>query len=123
MARPVGEELARNPTAISRPKGGWFARIWTQRAGPAAGNPADLDKIHLERANPFTLWVAALNEPEPQPGEGSGQEGTPSKAFTLWTAEAIPENPSGENPAGDSPGQVIAPLPEGVSGIRTGNCF
>ncbi|MCP4846595.1 MAG: hypothetical protein GY899_01440 [Verrucomicrobiaceae bacterium] len=120
MARPVGEELARNPTAISRPKGGWFARIWTQRAGPASGHPADLDKIHLERANPFTLWVAALNEPGPKPGENSGQEVMPSRAFTLWTAATIPGNSSGDHPAednsaGDSPGdQPIAPFPEGV---------
>lgn len=114
MARPVGEELARNPTAISRPKGGWFAKIWKQRSGSDPGSPS-VDKIHLERANPFTLWVDALKQPDPEPSGDSGQVVMPSKAFTLWTAAAIPENPFGEDSAEDSPGdQIIAPLPEGV---------
>jgi hypothetical protein len=114
MARPIGEELARNPTAISRPKGGWFAKIWKQRTGSDPGNPSE-DKIHLERANPFTLWVAGLKDPAPEAGKDSSRAAMPSKAFTLWTAAAIPENPFGEDPLEDSPAeQVIAPLPAGV---------
>ena len=33
MARPVGEEEDNVPKAISRPEGGWFARIWDERNG------------------------------------------------------------------------------------------
>ena len=116
MARPVGEELARNPTAISRPEGGWFAKIWKQHTGSDPGN-SSVDKIHLERANPFTLWIASLKEPAAEPVKDSSPAPIPSRAFTLWTAAETPENPFEENPAGDSPGdQVIAPLPEGVFG-------
>ena len=32
MARPVGEEDNNKiPKAISRPEGGWFAKIWDER--------------------------------------------------------------------------------------------
>ena len=114
MAQPIGEELARNPTAISRPKGGWFAKIWKQRTGPDPGNSSE-DKIHLERANPFTLWVAGLKDSAPEAGQDSSRAAMPSKAFTLWTVAAIPENPFGEDSLGASPAQqVIAPLPAGV---------
>jgi hypothetical protein len=112
MARPVGEELARNPTAISRPKGGWFARIWTQRAGSVAGNLATPEKIYLDHANPFTIWVAGLRQPH-----CSGQLKVSSNAFTVWTkagfeAAADPLVPTVVADSGLE--SVIDPLPAGV---------
>jgi hypothetical protein len=114
MARPVGEELARNPTAISRPKGGWFARIWTQRAGSAAGN-LTVEKIHLERADPFTLWLAPRTESRIGACPDAEIPAIPSRAFTLWTKKDNSPKSSGGNPIkGVVEDQVIAPLPEGV---------
>ncbi|MFP6873299.1 MAG: hypothetical protein VCA55_07280 [Verrucomicrobiales bacterium] len=114
MARPVGEELARNPTAISRPKGGWFARIWTQRAGSAAGD-LTVEKIRLERADPFTLWITPRTESRPGPRPGSAITSIPSRAFTLWATQQAPANVSAETPIdGTVVDQVIAPLPAGV---------
>ncbi|MED5586376.1 MAG: hypothetical protein VYB61_08480 [Verrucomicrobiota bacterium] len=112
MARPVGEELARNPTAISRPKGGWFARIWTQRAGSVAGNLAAPEKICLDHANPFTIWAAGLRQPH-----GSGQLTVSSNAFTVWTKAGsdAAADPLVSTVAADSGLEpAIDPLPAGV---------
>ena len=114
MARPIGEELARNPTAISRPKGGWFARIWTQRAESAAGNPT-VEKIHLGRADPFTLWIAPRTESRLEPCPDAEISTIPSMAFTLWVTQQKQASVPAEAPLeGDIVDQVIAPLPAGV---------
>ena len=52
MARPVGEEEDNVPKAISRPEGGWFARIWDERNG----GPKKM--IKLGRSAPFTIWTS-----------------------------------------------------------------
>ena len=114
MARPIGEELARNPTAISRPKGGWFARIWNQRVGLSDGNLTG-EKIHLERADPFTLWIAPRTESRPGSCLNAVIATIPSRAFTLWATQGAPANVSAQPPIdGGVVDQVIAPLPAGV---------
>ena len=117
MARPVGEELARNPTAISRPKGGWFAKIWTQRAGSVGGNPIASEKICLSRANPFTVWIADSEPTLEGFALDAGQPSVRSRAFTIW-AKADPDycaNSLTPTEAQDSGVEhVIEPLPEGV---------
>jgi len=52
MARPVGEEEDNVPKAISRPEGGWFARIWDERNGGAKR------MIKLGRSEAFTIWIS-----------------------------------------------------------------
>jgi hypothetical protein len=88
MARPVGEEEENVPKAISRPEGGWFARIWDERNG-------GLKKmIKLGRSEPFTIWTSQdyllINEGS---NISSVYESTrekelitlpSSKAFTVW---------------------------------------
>lgn len=56
MARPVGENIEKNPTAISRPEGGWFARIWNERSKSVKL------LISLDRSEPFTVWVRSIEE-------------------------------------------------------------
>ncbi|MEC9326889.1 MAG: hypothetical protein VYC63_03165, partial [Verrucomicrobiota bacterium] len=56
MARPVGENIEKNPTAISRPEGGWFARIWNERSKSVK------HLINLGLSEPFTVWVRSIQE-------------------------------------------------------------
>ena len=85
MARPIGEDSSKAKTVISRPEGGWFARIWSQREGGYSLPPTE--KIRLGRCDPFTLWT--------RPPESSDAAGAatalisigPSRAFTLWIPE------------------------------------
>ena len=56
MARPVGENIEKNPTAISRPEGGWFARIWNERSKCVK------HLIYLGRSTPFTVWVRSIQD-------------------------------------------------------------
>ena len=88
MARPVGEEEDNVPKAISRPEGGWFARIWDERNG----GPKKM--IKLGRSAPFTIWTSqdylSINEGS---NISSSSESLrkkelislpSSKAFTVW---------------------------------------
>lgn len=117
MARPVGEELARNPTAISRPKGGWFAKIWTQRAGSVGGNPIASEKIDLHRANPFTIWIVDSKPTREVFAMDAGQPSVRSMAFTIWAKAGLDHSTHSlmQTEAQDSGAEhVIEPLPEGV---------
>ena len=56
MARSVGENIEKNPTAISRPEGGWFARIWNERS------KSEKLLISLDRSEAFTVWVRSIEK-------------------------------------------------------------
>ena len=98
MARPVGENIEKNPTAISRPEGGWFARIWNERSKSVKRC------IKLGRSRPFTVWARSIQEQQASLSwdhNSSDSEDVqitddailqvesislpPSKAFTIWT--------------------------------------
>ncbi len=98
MARPVGENIEKDPTAISRPEGGWFARIWSERSNNVK------HQIRLGRSRPFTVWVSAIQEQKVAPSLDHHSLDSedikitdntilqiesislpPSKAFTVWT--------------------------------------
>jgi len=116
MARPVGEELARNPTAISRPKGGWFAKIWTQRAGLVGGNPIASEKIFLNRANPFTVWITDSEPTLEEFALDAGQPSVRSRAFTIWAkadSDHCADSLTQTEAQGSGVEHVIEPLPEG----------
>ena len=56
MARPVGEEDNNEiPKAISRPEGGWFAKIWDER------KTGKRKMIKLDRSEPFTVLGDIIN--------------------------------------------------------------
>lgn len=89
MARPVGEEDNNKiPKAISRPEGGWFAKIWDERKS------GQKKMIKLGRSVPFTVWISPYkigdngglnNEPESEMIESVELiKLPPSKAFTIW---------------------------------------
>ena len=88
MARPVGEEEDNVPKAISRPEGGWFARIWDERNG----GPKKM--IKLGRSAPFTIWTSqdylSINECSniSSLSESLREKElislSSSKAFTVW---------------------------------------
>ena len=89
MARPVGEEDNNKiPKAISRPEGGWFAKIWDERKS------GQKKMIKLGRSVPFTVWISPYkigdngglnNEPESEMIESLELiKLPPSKAFTIW---------------------------------------
>lgn len=89
MARPVGEEDNNKiPKAISRPEGGWFAKIWDERKS------GQKKMIKLVRSVPFTVWISPYkigdngglnNEPESEMIESVELiKLPPSKAFTIW---------------------------------------
>lgn len=89
MARPVGEEDNNKiPKAISRPEGGWFAKIWDERKS------GQKKMIKLGRSVPFTVWISPYkigdngglnNEPESVMIESVELIKLPlSKAFTIW---------------------------------------
>ena len=88
MARPVGEEEDNVPKAISRPEGGWFARIWDERNG----GPKKM--IKLGRSAPFTIWTSqdylSINECNniSSLSESLREKElislSSSKAFTVW---------------------------------------
>ena len=89
MARPVGEEDNNKiPKAISRPEGGWFAKIWDERKS------GQKKMIKLGRSVPFTVWISPYkigdngglnNEPESVMIESVELiKLPPSKAFTIW---------------------------------------
>ncbi len=89
MARPVGEEDNNKiPKAISRPEGGWFAKIWDERKS------GQKKMIKLGRSVPFTVWISPYkigdngglnNEPEAVMIESVELiKLPPSKAFTIW---------------------------------------
>ncbi len=89
MARPVGEEDNNKiPKAISRPEGGWFAKIWDERKS------GQKKMIKLGRSVPFTVWISPYkigdngglnNEPESEMIESVELIKLPlSKAFTIW---------------------------------------
>ena len=89
MARPVGEEDNNKiPKAISRPEGGWFAKIWDERKS------GQKKMIKLGRSVPFTVWISPYkigdngglnNEPESEMIESLKLiKLPPSKAFTIW---------------------------------------
>ena len=92
MARPVGEEEDNVPKAISRPEGGWFARIWDERNG----GPKKM--IKLGRSAPFTIWTSqdylSINECSNISSLSESLREKElislpsSKAFTVW-AKAI----------------------------------
>ena len=92
MARPVGEEEDNVPKAISRPEGGWFARIWDERNG----GPKKM--IKLGRSAPFTIWTSqdylSINECNNISSLSESLREKElislpsSKAFTVW-AKAI----------------------------------
>ncbi|MDB4783346.1 hypothetical protein OAG39_01875 [Verrucomicrobiales bacterium] len=98
MARSVGENIEKNPTAISRPEGGWFARIWNERS------KSEKLLISLDRSEAFTVWVRSigkckdlqfLDEVFSSSVESRGNDDCiseaefislpPSKAFSVWT--------------------------------------
>jgi hypothetical protein len=98
MARPVGENIEKNPTAISRPEGGWFARIWNERS-KSVKLP-----ISLDRSEPFTVWVRSIEDQKTVEklnqnfSDSEDHQSTedailqvepislpPSKAFSIWT--------------------------------------
>ena len=98
MARPVGENIEKNPTAISRPEGGWFARIWNERSKSVK------HLINLGRSTPFTVWVRSIQDQKTveslnqNSSDSEDHQSTedailqvepislpPSKAFSIWT--------------------------------------
>ena len=98
MARPVGENIEKDPTAISRPEGGWFARIWSERSNNVK------HQIKLARSRPFTVWVSAIQDQKTveklnqNSSDSEDHQSTedailqvepislpPSKAFSIWT--------------------------------------
>ncbi|MDE0570506.1 MAG: hypothetical protein OSB44_07480 [Verrucomicrobiales bacterium] len=98
MARPVGENIEKNPTAISRPEGGWFARIWNERSKSVK------HLIDPGRSTPFTVWVRSIQDQKTveklnqNSSDSEGHQSTedailqvepislpPSKAFSIWT--------------------------------------
>lgn len=98
MARPVGENIEKNPTAISRPEGGWFARIWNERSKSVK------HLIDPGRSTPFTVWVSAIQDQKTveklnqNSSDSEDHQSTedailqvepislpPSKAFSIWT--------------------------------------
>ena len=98
MARPVGENIEKNPTAISRPEGGWFARIWNERSKSVK------HLINLGRSTPFTVWVRSIQDQKTVESlnqnfsDSEDHQSTedailqvepislpPSKAFSIWT--------------------------------------
>ena len=92
MARPVGEEDNNKiPKAISRPEGGWFAKIWDER------KTGDIRMIKLDRSEPFTVWVDSIKrgeslsmiiEPKIESDEKTELIRLPqSKAFSIWCIE------------------------------------
>ena len=98
MARPVGENIEKNPTAISRPEGGWFARIWNERSKSVK------HLIDPGRSTPFTVWVRSIQDQKTveklnqNSSDSEDHQSTedailqvepislpPSKAFSIWT--------------------------------------
>ena len=117
MARPIGDKGAHKTIALSRPQGGWFAKIWNQRnrggsSGGAATPAVTADKITLGRCAPFTLWVGegintvppAADEPEPPANEPAEIGSLPSEAlakehFDKQKEEEAPHHESESEPA------------------------
>ena len=108
MARPVGEEDNNKiPKAISRPEGGWFAKIWDERKS------GQKKMIKLGRSVPFTVWISPYkigdngglnNEPKSVMIESVELiKLPPSKAFTIW---AIKEKLTGDTQ------EIIESIPE-----------
>ncbi len=126
MATPIGDERTKGKKAISRPQGGWFARIWTERSpeGNGSSGSGAPEKIRLGRSEPFTIWtrgVAGGTDLEKCSGEVAAEGGVmaipsiPSRAFTIWTrggdCALAPEEVTDAD-ASDSSG--VSPLPEAV---------
>ena len=92
MARPVGEEDNNEiPKAISRPEGGWFAKIWDER------KTGERKMIKLDRSEPFTVWVdliklgkslSTISDQKIECVEKTELIKLPqSKAFSIWCME------------------------------------
>ena len=92
MARPVGEEDNNEiPKAISRPEGGWFAKIWDER------KTGERKMIKLDRSEPFTVWVdliklgkslSTISDPKIESVKKIELIKLPqSKAFSIWCME------------------------------------
>ena len=92
MARPVGEEDNNEiPKAISRPEGGWFAKIWDER------KTGERKMIKLDRSESFTVWVdliklgkslSTISDQKIECVEKTELIKLPqSKAFSIWCME------------------------------------